>query len=103
MCIRDRPKATLALIDRLEEIIDVTIPRGTLVVDAAAWEESINQLAADDDDMAAYIVSLEQARDAVDSPRASGEAIAREFERFLRKKDGDGTSPGSNASPSSGE
>jgi predicted ATP-grasp superfamily ATP-dependent carboligase len=97
------PKATLALIDRLEEIIDVTIPRGTLVSDATAWEESINQLAADDDDMAAYIGSLEQARDAVDSPRASGEAIAQEFERFLRKKDGDGGSPGSNASPSSGE
>jgi predicted ATP-grasp superfamily ATP-dependent carboligase len=84
------PKATLALIDRLEEIIDVTIPRGTLVADAAAWEASINQLAADDDDMAAYIGTLEQARDAVDSPRASGDAIAEEFERFLRKKDDEG-------------
>jgi hypothetical protein len=84
------PKATLALIDRLEEIIDVTIPRGTLAADATAWEDSINQLAADDDDMAAYIGSLEQARDAVDSPSASGEAIAEEFERFLRKKDDEG-------------
>ena len=84
------PKATLALIDRLEEIIDVTIPRGTLVDDASAWEESINKLASDDEDMAAYIVTLEQARDAVDSPSASGEAIAQEFERFLRRKDGDG-------------
>ena len=53
--------------------------------------------------MAAYIGTLEQARDAVDSPRASGEAIAEEFERFLRKKDGDGGSPGSTAGPSSGE
>jgi len=97
------PKATLALIDRLEEIIDVTIPRGSLVADAAAWEESINQLAADDDDMAAYIVTLEQARDAVDSPSASGEAIAEEFERFLRKKDGDGGLPGSSPSPSPSE
>jgi len=97
------PKATLALIERLEEIIDVTIPRGPLVADAAAWEESINQLAADDDDMAAYIVTLEQARDAVDSPSASGEAIAEEFERFLRKKDGDGGVPGSSPSPSPSE
>lgn len=83
------PKATLALIDRLEEIIDVTIPRGTLVEDASAWEESINKLASDDDDMAAYIATLEQARDAVDSPRASGEAIAQEFEKFLRRTDDD--------------
>ncbi|MCF8540327.1 MAG: PAC2 family protein [Aurantimicrobium sp.] len=97
------PKATLALIDRLEEIIDVTIPRGSLVADAAAWEESINQLAADDDDMAAYIGTLEQARDAVDSPSASGEAIAQEFERFLRKTDGDGGAPTSSSHPGPGE
>ena len=34
------PKATLALIDKLEEIIDVVIPRGELVDEAAAWERS---------------------------------------------------------------
>ena len=32
---------------------------------------------------------LEQARDAVDAPEASGEAIAQEFERYLRRR-GDG-------------
>ena len=31
---------------------------------------------------------LEKARDTVDSPEASGEAIAREFERYLRRGDG---------------
>ena len=39
--------------------------------------------------MAAYIAQLEQARDTVDSPEASGEAIAQEFEKYLRKR-GDG-------------
>jgi len=39
--------------------------------------------------MAAYIGQLEQARDTVDSPEASGEAIAQEFEKYLRKR-GDG-------------
>ena len=34
------------------------------------------------------IEQLEQARDTVDSPEASGEAIAQEFERYLRKRDG---------------
>jgi hypothetical protein len=83
------PKAVLALIDKLEEIVDVTIPRGDLVEEAAAWESGIDALAADDEDMAAYITQLEQARDTVDSPEASGEAIAQEFERYLRRR-GDG-------------
>lgn len=78
------PKATLALIDKLEEIIDVVIPRGGLVDDAAEWESGIDALANEDEDMSNYIEQLEQARDTVDSPEASGEAIAQEFERYLR-------------------
>ncbi|MBC7518798.1 MAG: PAC2 family protein [Microbacteriaceae bacterium] len=79
------PKATLALIDKLEEIIDVVIPRGSLVDDAATWESGIDALASEDDDMSTYIEQLEQARDTVDSPEASGEAIAHEFEKYLRR------------------
>lgn len=78
------PKATLALIDKLEEIIDVVIPRGGLVDDAADWESGIDALASEDEDMSNYIEQLEQARDTVDSPEASGEAIAQEFEKYLR-------------------
>jgi PAC2 family protein len=87
------PKAVLALIDKLEELVDVTIPRGTLVDEAAAWEAGIDALAADDEEMATYIQQLEQARDTVDSPEASGEAIAQEFERYLRRR-GDGRDGG---------
>jgi hypothetical protein len=83
------PKAMLAIIDKLEEMIDVVIPRGDLVSEAAEWESGIDALAAEDEEMAAYIAQLEQARDTVDSPEASGEAIAQEFERYLRKR-GDG-------------
>jgi len=83
------PKAVLALIDKLEELIDVTIPRGDLVEEAAEWENGINALASEDDEMAAYIQQLERARDTVESPEASGEAIAKEFERYLRRG-GDG-------------
>jgi len=81
------PKATLALIDKLEEIVDVVIPRGTLVEDTAEWQKNIDKLAQDDEDMTAYITQLEQARDVVDSPEATGESIAQEFERFLRSED----------------
>ncbi len=94
------PKATLALIDRLEELIDVTIPRGELVEEAAAWESGIDALAGDDDEMASYIRQLEQARDTVDSPEASGEAIAKEFERYLRKR-GDGGKADGRSGPNS--
>jgi proteasome assembly chaperone (PAC2) family protein len=83
------PKATLALLDKLEEFVDVTIPRGDLLDEARAWEDGIDALAEDDDDMKSYIVSLERARDAVEAPEASGEAIAQEFERYLRKRDDD--------------
>jgi hypothetical protein len=88
------PKATLALIEKLEEILSIAIPRGELVAESEAWENGIDALAGDDEDMAAYIEQLEQARDTVDSPEASGEAIAQEFEQYLRKRDGkDGRGP----------
>ncbi len=83
------PKATLALIERLEDFIELPIDRGSLAEDAVAWEKGIDELASDDDDMSAYIEQLEQTRDTVDSPEASGDAIAEEFERYLRKRDGD--------------
>jgi predicted ATP-grasp superfamily ATP-dependent carboligase len=90
------PKATLALLDRLEEFVDVVVDRGSLVADASAWEDGIDALAEDDEDMAAYIKQLEQARDTVDSPEASGDAIAEEFERYLRRRNNgrDDTRPG---------
>ncbi|HEU0257708.1 MAG TPA: PAC2 family protein [Microbacteriaceae bacterium] len=84
------PKATLALIGRLEELIGVSIPHGNLAEQSAAWEAGIDALAADDEDMAAYIKQLEQARDTVESPDASGDAIAQEFERYLRRRGDDG-------------
>ncbi|MFB2582669.1 PAC2 family protein [Herbiconiux sp. P15] len=83
------PKATLALVEKVEELIGVDIDRGELADESTAWESGIDALAGDDEDMAAYIQQLEQARDTVDSPEASGEAIAQEFEQYLRKR-GDG-------------
>lgn len=80
------PKATLALLDRLEELVDVVIPRGDLLEEAQAWEDGIDTLAQEDDEMTAYISQLETARDAVEAPEASGEAIAQEFERYLRRR-----------------
>ncbi|WP_054682420.1 PAC2 family protein [Microbacterium sp. No. 7] len=83
------PKATLALLDRLAELARSDIARGDLPAEALAWEASIDAAAADDEDMTEYIRQLERTRDTWDSPEASGDAIAQEFERYLRRR-GDG-------------
>lgn len=88
------PKATLALLSKLEEITGAHIDRGELPAEALAWEASIDAAAADDEEMTEYIRQLEHTRDTWDSPEASGDAIAQEFERYLRHG-GDGpTKPG---------
>nr|WP_218853230.1 PAC2 family protein [Microbacterium immunditiarum] len=93
------PKATLALLDRLEDLTGAPVDRGTLATDAAAWEASIDAAAADDEEMTEYIRQLERTRDTWDSPEASGDAIAQEFERYLRRR-GDGPSkPGRDDPP----
>ncbi|MCL7491167.1 MULTISPECIES: PAC2 family protein [Streptomyces] len=81
------PKASLALLNRLEDLLDVRIPLGELSEDARAWQLGVDQLAAEDSEVAEYVQSLEEARDTADLPEASGEAIAREFERYLRRRD----------------
>lgn len=77
------PKATLAMLDKLEELLDVVIPRGELLAAANEWEANIDRIAAADEDMARYIRALEDARDATSAPEATGDAIAYEFEKFL--------------------
>ncbi|SIT75869.1 PAC2 family protein [Microbacterium sp. RU33B] len=93
------PKASLALLERLAEITGADVPRGELATEAAAWEASIDAAAADDEEMTEYIRQLERTRDTWDSPEASGDAIAQEFERYLRRG-GDGPSkPGRDDPP----
>ena len=81
------PKATLALLERLEEVLGLQVPRGELETDAAKWEAGIDSLTAEDEEMVSYIQHLERERDAVESPEASGDAIAQEFERYLRRRE----------------
>jgi predicted ATP-grasp superfamily ATP-dependent carboligase len=87
------PKATLALLRRVEEMLDVTVPLGDLVEDARAWERGVDELAEEDGEIGDYVRQLERAKDTAELPEASGEAIAREFERYLRRRDADGPGP----------
>lgn len=81
------PKATLALIAALEKLLGADLPRGELEEMSRAWEHGVNELATSDPEISEYVKALESAKDTVDSPEASGDAIAREFERYLRRRD----------------
>ncbi|GAA1991622.1 filament polymerization regulator ParJ [Catenulispora subtropica] len=84
------PKATLALLRRLEDVLDLSVPTKRLAEEAQAWEAGVDELAENDAEVGEYVRTLEEQRDnedAADLPEASGEAIAREFERYLRRQE----------------
>lgn len=81
------PKATLALLSSLEEVAGEPLPEGDLLEEARAWQRGVDELAQEDPEVSEYVRQLEEAKDTVELPEASGEAIAREFERYLRRRD----------------
>lgn len=82
------PKASLALINALEDFLDISIPQGDLPERTSSWETQVNQMAAEDSEVGDYVKQLENSKDAADLPAATGESIAREVERFLRRHPG---------------
>lgn len=87
------PKAQLAMVKELEELLALRLHLKVLSDDAAAWERGVNELASEDPNVAAYIEQLEQARDTEELPEASGDQIAKEFERYLKRREEDGGGP----------
>jgi proteasome assembly chaperone (PAC2) family protein len=81
------PKATVALLRRVEDLLDIPIPLSDLPERARSWERQVDELAAEDSDVAEYIATLEEREPETELPEASGEAIAKEFERYLRRRD----------------
>ncbi|MGA7202992.1 MAG: PAC2 family protein [Specibacter sp.] len=80
------PKAELALLNKIEDFLQVALPTAEMSDDAQAWERGVNELAAGDPEIAAYVRQLEDAKDTEDLPEATGESIAKEFERYLRRR-----------------
>jgi proteasome assembly chaperone (PAC2) family protein len=79
------PKATLALINTIEEFLDISIPMSDLPERSDAWEKEVDELAAEDSEVAEYVKALEESKDAAELPDVSGDSIAKEFERYLRR------------------
>jgi chromosome segregation ATPase len=71
----------------VEDALELSLPHGDLEEASQAWERGVDELSREDEEVAEYVKSLEEARDTVDLPEASGDAIAKEFERYLRRRD----------------
>ena len=80
------PKAILALVNALEDFLDISLPQGDLLAQARDWEKEVTELAKEDSDVAEYVKALEESKDSAELPEATGESIARELERFLRRQ-----------------
>jgi len=96
------PKAALALVSRLAEVLDVAVPTVDLDVAAAAYERQVTEVVEADEDATAYVRSLEEVDDGDDEldddeddeepgfgdlahdELPGGDALAAEVERFLR-------------------
>jgi proteasome assembly chaperone (PAC2) family protein len=83
------PKATLALLHALEDAMGMPLPQGVLAEMTDAWQRGAEDLTSRDDEIAEYVEALENERDTSELPEASGDAIAREFERYLRRRNVD--------------
>ena len=80
------PKATLALVNGLEDFLEISLPQGDLLAASQRWEESVSEMVKEDSDIEEYIKTLEESKDASEISEESGEELAREVERFLRRQ-----------------
>src|SRR6478672_9274743 len=82
------PSAALALLRRLEGLIGVSVDVSELESAAADYERQVARAVQSDPDIQAFVERLEQATEGEEAAAGeqvpSGEALAREFQRFLR-------------------
>jgi hypothetical protein len=95
------PKASSALIQRAGEIIGTPAPIGALHNAIVSYEERVDDLVSEDEDLAAYVERLDSMGDNVfeddgddqqlslfDSEDDDGSSLVDEVEQFLREQDG---------------
>jgi hypothetical protein len=85
------PRATVALLQRVEEVLELTVPLGALPQLAEDWVRQVDEMANEDDEVVEYVRSLEERATASDLSQANGDQIAKEFERYLRRRGGTGS------------
>ena len=85
------PKASLALVRKLESVVGVSVDASELETGAAEYENRVTQAVSGDEDVRQFVERLEQAADEQEpSPEQqdvpSGDVLAREFQRFLSQR-----------------
>ncbi|MBW0273427.1 carboxylate--amine ligase [Nocardia sp. MH4] len=85
------PKATIALLHRVEDVLDIEVPLGELPTQAEEWEAAVNEMTVGDEEINEYVRSLEERGDAAldlneTMAKIDGDAIAAEFEKYLRRR-----------------
>lgn len=90
------PKASLALVRKLESLVGVNIDASDLEGAAGDYERRVTTAVGQDDDVRKFVERLEQAADAEEPPPderdvPSGDVLAREFQRFLNQRGDSGS------------
>jgi predicted ATP-grasp superfamily ATP-dependent carboligase len=87
------PKAGLALVERVCDVMGTSVYTTDLEIAAATYERQVDQLVAEDDDTAGYVADLEEAWDHADEDADDEvdeeldddpETLLAEVEQFLR-------------------
>jgi len=88
------PKATLALVERVCDLLGTTVPTASLQQAAASYEREVNEAVAADDEIAGYVTELERRVDDADPAEGrnnlgqlpSGDALIAQLEEYLREQ-----------------
>lgn len=76
-------RAEMLLLDAAEQLLNVPIARGELTDELAAWERGVEAFVQSEPELAAYV---EQVTSAESLTEVSGEELAKEFEKFLKRR-----------------
>jgi proteasome assembly chaperone (PAC2) family protein len=85
------PKVSLALMERLRDLLGLEIDTGEIELAARSWEREVNDAIDEDGNLGDYVKRLEEAAEngGLDAPEPadafSGEELAAELERYLRE------------------
>ena len=81
------PKASSALVTQVSTLLGVAIPCDELDSAGREWVSGVDELAESDEEIADYVSTLEEQSDSAELIEGSGDALAREFEQYLRRRD----------------
>ena len=77
------PKAALALVERVGELLDIPVMATDLEIASASYERQVTEVVNDDEEMTEYLQGLEERYDEEDGVPSQA-SLVEEVERFLR-------------------